>query len=59
MEAVVVAAPSPSPPPIAVATTVECTADGVTQKVYVTRDCSGEPMASIPAAFGEWDRHAR
>jgi hypothetical protein len=37
----------------AVATTVECGADGVTQKVYATSDCSGEPMASITAALGE------
>ena len=28
----------------AVATTVECGADGVTQKVYATSDCSGEPI---------------
>jgi hypothetical protein len=35
------------------ATTVECTANGVTQKVYATSDCSGEPVDTITGAFGE------
>ena len=33
--------------------TVECGADGVTQKVYADADCSGEPIDTITAAFGE------
>ena len=31
------------------ATTVECTADGITQKIFLTNDCSDTPMtASVP-----------